>query len=443
MSAATRITAEQAPEHIDREELKFQAKKVSVHDQVVDELELSLLAHIDPEVMSERVHAVAKDIVKERKKELKEIDTERLLSELDSEIFGFGPLDKLIDDPKVDDILVNNPYEVFVEIEGRVIPSNLIFADEDHLLRIIQRIAGRVGRRVDEVSPMVDARLPDGSRVNAVVRPLTLDGPVVSIRKFGTDPYTVDNLMSFGSITQGMVDFLEAAISSRISFLIAGGTGSGKTTLLNALTRFIPKEERLITIEDSAELILQAKHVIRMETRPPNTEDRGAVTQRDLVRNSLRMRPDRIIVGEVRGAEALDMLQAMNTGHEGSLTTIHANDTRDALARLEMMVAMTGFELPIPVVRQYVAAGIKLIVHLSRLKGGIRRVMRVSEIVEANDGQYNVKDIFGFHQTGIDDDGVAEGHFYGTGYVPACLDRMKADGAKIDESIFVEGPIRE
>jgi pilus assembly protein CpaF len=341
-----------------------------------------------------------------------------------------------MDDTAVSDILVNNAHEVHIERNGRLELTDVIFADDQHLLRIIQRLTARVGRRVDEVTPMVDARLADGSRVNAVVPPLALDGPKLSIRRFGARPLQIDDLIQNGSLSNEMVDFLAAAIEARISFLISGGAGSGKTTLLNALSEYIPDDERIITIEDSAELKLLNQHVARLETRPANTEGSGAITQRDLVRNALRMRPDRILIGEVRGAEALDMLQAMNTGHEGSLTTIHANDTRDALARLEVMVTMSGFGLPVTVVRQYIATGIRLIVQLARLKGGIRRVIRVSEIVKVEDDSYKVEDIYGFEQTGIDADGVAKGSFYVTGYRPSCLRRFRAAGIDVPDSLF-------
>jgi pilus assembly protein CpaF len=312
----------------------------------------------------------------------------------------------------------------------------VMFADERHVMRIIQRVVSRVGRRIDEVSPTVDARLPDGSRVNAIIPPLALDGPKLSIRRFGTRPLGANDLLKLGSARPEMMEFLAAAVQSRISFLISGGTGSGKTTMLGAMSAFIADDERLITIEDSAELQLRHRHVVRLETRDENVEGTGEVTQRELVRNSLRMRPDRIIVGEVRGPEALDMLQAMNTGHEGSLTTIHANDTRDAISRLEMMVAMAGLELPIPVVRQYIAAGIQLVVHLNRLKGGVRRITKISEIAGVKDGNYVMNDVFGFRQLGVDDNKVAYGEFYATGYVPKCVEHMRAAGEEISDELF-------
>ncbi|GAB4135836.1 MAG: CpaF family protein [Planctomycetaceae bacterium] len=423
---------------VDPGELRFQQLKVSIHEELVDSLELSLLSQANRDTMLDRVQVVAREICEERGSEMEGVDVDRMLRELEHEVFGIGPIEPLMHDESISDILVNNAHEVFIERHGRIEETEIIFADDAHLMRIIQRIASRIGRRIDEVSPMVDARLPDGSRVNATVSPISLDGPTLSIRRFGADPLTVDDLVKFGSLLPEMVDFLAAATASRVSFLISGGTGSGKTTLLNAMTRFIPKNERIVTIEDSAELLLQHRHVIRLETRPPNTEGTGEITQRALVKNSLRMRPDRILVGEVRGPEALDMLQAMNTGHEGSLTTIHANDTRDALSRLEMMVAMTGYDLPVPVVRQYISEGITLVVHLARLTGGMRRAIRISEIAGIEDGVYQMEDIFGFRQTGVDDEGNALGEFYATGYVPKCLDILKASGHELSESMFQE-----
>lgn len=418
-------------------ELHFQKQKVLIHQELVDSLDLSMLAQISEKELSVEVRAVAIEICDEHVSVLEGLDRERLLDELLSEVFGLGPLDHLMADPTISDILVNHAYEIHIERNGQLQESDVIFADNQHLMRIIQRIVSRVGRRIDEVNPMVDARLPDGSRINAIIPPLALNGPSLSIRRFGTVPLQIDDLIEKKSVTPDIVDFLAAVVDSRISMLISGGTGSGKTTMLNALSNFIPREERLITIEDSAELILQHKHVVRLETKIDNTEGVGEISQRQLVKNSLRMRPDRIIVGEVRGAEALDMLQAMNTGHEGSLTTIHANDTRDALARLEMMVSMSGFELPLPVIRQYIANGIGIILHVARLKGGQRCISKVSEIVSLNNqGEYKVEDIFGFEQTGVDDQGNAQGKFYATGYRPACLKRMEASGIKLTDNIF-------
>ncbi|MEQ8789784.1 MAG: CpaF family protein [Pirellulaceae bacterium] len=422
----------------DSSELKFQQLKCEIHEELVESLDLSLLGDVQRGSIEPEVRALAEQICRVRAAALSADVRQRMLDELMHEVFGMGPLELLMQDDEVADILVNNAHEVYVERRGRLQLTNVLFADDQHVMRVIQRIVARIGRRIDEVTPMVDARLPDGSRLNAIVPPLAINGPTMSIRRFGARPLEVDDLLDNGSLLPPMVQFLAAAVESRLSFLISGGTGAGKTTLLNALSAFIPDDERLVTIEDSAELQLQHGHVIALETRISNTEGAGEVTQRDLVRNSLRMRPDRILCGEVRGGEALDMLQAMNTGHEGSLTTIHANDTRDALARLEMMVAMTGFELPVPVVRQYIAAGIKLVIHVSRLKGGVRRVTRISEIVGGVGGEYQIEDIFGFKQTGVDENGAAVGRFYATGYRPECLERMKSCGANLPEHLFEE-----
>jgi pilus assembly protein CpaF len=417
-------------------ELDFQKLKTSVHEELVESLDLTVVGEIDDEQMRQEVREISEEICQSRRLSLEDAQRQRLLDEIEDEVFGLGPIEPLMHDHTISDILVNGADEVYVERHGRLEETGIIFADDDHVLRIVQRVVARVSRRIDEVSPMVDARLADGSRINAVVPPVSLDGPKLSIRRFGAERLTIEDLIANESLTDEMARFLEAAAASRVSYLISGGTGAGKTTLLNALTAAIPEDERIVTIEDSAELALMHRHVVRMETRPPNTEGVGEISQRELVKNSLRMRPDRILVGEVRGSEALDMLQAMNTGHEGSLTTIHANDTRDALARLEMMVAMTGFELPVNVVRQYIAAGIKMVVHLSRLKGGVRKVMRISEIVDVADGQYKLEEVFGFRQEGLDSDRTATGHFYATGYQPQCLERFDDFGVELDNAMF-------
>jgi pilus assembly protein CpaF len=431
-------TQQSLPEHVDVLEHQFQQLKTDIHQRLVETLDLSEITDADRDRLWKQVRGLAEEACRHRTKLLGQLDRERLLDELMAEMFGLGPLERLMHDPTVTDILVNDPFTVYVERYGRMELTNIVFADTAHLLRIIQRIVARLGRRIDEVSPMVDARLPDGSRVNAVIPPLALDGPSLSIRRFGARPLQIADLLSNGSMLPQASQFLLAAIESRVGCLVSGGTGAGKTTLLNSLSAAIPADERIVTIEDSAELILQHKHRVRLETRPANTEGAGELTQRELVRNSLRMRPDRIIVGEVRGPEVWDMLQAMNTGHEGSLTTIHANSARDALARLEMMVAMTGFDLPVPVVRQYIASGIKLVVHVGRLKGGLRRVMQVCEIAGIENDSYQLEEIFGFEQLGVDADGVAEGAFYATGYRPVCLGRMKAAGIHLPEELFQE-----
>lgn len=407
-----------------------------LHALLVHSLEWRAIEDLHAEQLSAELRPHATALCKRRFPGLSGAEQNLTISEVVAEIAGLGPLEPLMRDPAISDILVNHAREVYVERHGVLQRTDIEFADERHLLRIIQRVASRVGRRVDETSPMVDARLPDGSRVHAVVPPLALRGPTLSIRRFGATPLKIEDLVHNGSLLPPMVNFLAAAIEARISFLISGGTGSGKTTLLNALSAFIPTSERLVTIEDAAELQLKHAHVVALETRQASAEGVGAVTVRDLVRNSLRMRPDRILVGEVRGIEAMDMLQAMNSGHEGSLTTIHANDVADALSRLEIMLGMTGYNFSVPVMRQYVAAGIKLVVQLSRLKGGVRRVVRVSEITGLEQGEYRLEEIFGFQQTGVDKKGVARGEFYATGYVPRCLQRIQAAGIEFDEQDF-------
>ncbi len=435
-SHTMRLTSVERAADVNPAELEFQQLKVRIHEQLVDALDLSMLAHVSKDQLAKEVRTLAQELLAEEVPRYDPVLRERMLEEVYHEVFGLGPLEALMNDDAISDVLVNHPHEIYVERHGRLEQADVMFADEQHLMRIIQRIVSRVGRRIDEVSPMADARLPDGSRINAVIPPLALNGPTLSIRRFGRRPLQVEDLIEAGSIPRDIVEFLAASIDARVSFLISGGTGAGKTTLLNALAKFIPHDERLITIEDSAELQLQHRHVVRMETRPPNNEGVGEITPRALVRNSLRMRPDRIIIGEVRGGEALDMLQAMNTGHEGSLTTIHANDTRDSLSRLELMVAMSGFDLPIAVVRQYIVSGMALVVHLARLKGGVRRVMQVSEIVGVRDSGFHLEDIFGFEQTGVDEMGMAQGEFFFTGYRPTCLGRLRASGIRLPDELF-------
>jgi pilus assembly protein CpaF len=414
--------------------LHLQKLKAEIHRQLVEGLDLSKLNRIRPERLRREVREMAIRLTSNSAEMLNEIERERLVDEIMHEAFGLGPLEGPMNDPTVSDILVNGPREVYLERDGRLTQSELVFADDAHLMQVIQRIAARIGRRVDEMSPMVDARLPDGSRVNAIIPPLSLTGPVLSIRRFGVR-LTADDLLANGTMPREMLQMLAAAVESRISILISGGTGTGKTTLLNTLSAFIPHDERLVSIEDTAELKLQQPHVVKLETRPPNLEGLGEVKQRDLVRNALRMRPDRIIVGECRGPEALDMLQAMSTGHEGSLTTVHANDTRDALSRLEMMVMMTGFELPIQVIRQYIAASIAMVVQIGRLRGGRRRITRVTEIVELRRRSYVLRDLYGYRQLGIRD-GHTVGEFYSTGYEPTFLGRLKSSGLELPASLF-------
>jgi len=415
---------------------EFQKLKTQIHRELLDAMDLSRIANLNDEQLRVHLRRLADTLLRTRSDSVSTGDFDRLLNELIAESFGLGPLEPYMNDPDVSDILVNGPHEVYVERLGRLQETNTVFADQDHLLQIIGRIVARVGRRIDEHSPMVDARLHDGSRVNAVVAPLALSGPVLSIRRFGRIPLQVQDLMRHASISREMLKLVEAAVEGRMNIMISGGAGAGKTTLLNVLSRYIPSGERIVTIEDSAELQLQRRHVVRMETRPANSEGLGAVTQRDLVRNSLRMRPDRIVLGEVRGGEALDMLQAMNTGHEGSLTTIHANDSIDALSRLEVMVSMAGYDLPVAVIRRYIGQAITLVIHLARLKGGVRKVMRVSEICGVENGEYVENELFGFQQTGMDVNGMASGHFYATGNQPRFIHRLQEVGIDLPTELF-------
>jgi pilus assembly protein CpaF len=414
-------------------ELDFQRLKVAIHELLVESLNLSVVDIANEQDFAGELRVLAQELCELKGANLPDDKRARLLPELMDEVFGLGPLERLASDPEVTDILVNSPFEVHIERHGQLELTDVIFADDDHILRTVQRIAAKVGRRIDETSPMVDARLADGSRINAVVPPLAIDGPVLSIRRFSAEPLRLDAMIENGSLSSDMADFLIGAVDAGMSFLISGGTGAGKTTLLNALSEFIGDGERVVTIEDSAELQLQNRHVVRLETRANNTEGVGSVDQRQLVRNALRMRPDRILVGEVRGAEALDMLQAMNSGHEGSLSTIHANDTREALARLEMMAAMAGFNLPVAVVRQYIAAGIRLIIHVARLKSGKRKVVRISEIAGVENGDFVVEDVFRFERAEV---GASAGVFSSTGYLPRCRTRMKASGVNVSDWWF-------
>ncbi len=428
---------------VDPHETNFQKLKTRIHREILDSLDLSRIGRLDEGRLRTHIRNLTESALRARSEKLSGADEDRLVDELMAESFGLGPLEPYMQDPDVTDILVNGPHEVYVERFGRLQETNTVFADDEHLMQIIHRVVGRIGRRIDELSPMVDARLPDGSRVNAIIPPLALGGPVLSIRRFGHKPLEVEDLLRLGSICPEMVALFAAAIEGRMNILISGGTGAGKTTLLNCISKYIPNHERLVTIEDSAELILQRNHVVKLETRPANSEGLGAVTQRDLVRNSLRMRPDRILLGEVRGPEALDMLQAMNTGHEGSLSTIHANDTQDALSRLEVMVSMAGFELPASVVRRYIASAVTLLVHVSRLKGGVRRVTRVTEVAGLENGEYRLRDIFGFRQTGTDEEGLARGAFFATGERPVFMNRLDEVGISLPADLFEKRSLKQ
>ncbi len=410
--------------------------KVRIHQQLVDRLDVKNLKALPSETVREEVRTLIRTLCQSEKSLISSTDQERLMDEVMDETFGLGPLESLLKDPTITDILVNRFDRIYIERRGRLEPAETRFRDNAHLRQIIDRIVANVGRRVDEISPMVDARLPDGSRVNAIIPPLSLDGPAMSIRRFGAKPLQLEDLLRHGALPPAVMEFLAAAVQARCNILISGGTGSGKTTLLNCLSRYIPADERVITIEDAAELLLQQPHVVRLETRPPNIEGRGEITQRDLVKNSLRMRPDRIVIGEVRGGEALDMLQAMNTGHEGSMTTVHANSTRDALGRLEVMIAMAGYDIPIRALRQQIASAIQLIVQVHRLAGGRRKVVKVSEITGMEGELVQMHDLFNYEQSGVDAHGHAVGQFVATGIRPRCTQRIEARGLKLSAELF-------
>ena len=368
-------------------------------------------------------------------------DRRALLNEIASDVLGYGPIDPLLNDPDVTEVMANGPYDIYYEKRGKIVLSDVKFVDEVHLRRIIDKIVGQIGRRVDEATPMVDARLPDGSRVNAVIHPLAIGGPFLTIRKFAVDPYQEADLINFGTITQRVADFARACVRGRLNVLISGGTGSGKTTTLNVMSSYIPGDERIVTVEDAAELQLHQEHVLTLESRPANIEGKGAVQIRDLVRNTLRMRPDRIVVGEVRGAEALDMLQAMNTGHDGSLTTVHSNGPRDTLSRIETMVLMAGFDLPVRAIREQIAAAVDLIIHVSRLKDGTRRVTHVTE-VEGMEGEIiTLQDIFLFDfGMGVDEDGVFKGRLKATGIRPTFSQDLENQGIRLPADLFDPEP---
>ncbi len=410
--------------------------KAQLHQQLVASMDVSVLGSISREELREEVRRMAEELCQRSSNLLNRAERERLATEVLDETFGLGPLEPLMADPTISDILINGHDIVYVERNGRLERADVAFTDARHLLHIIQRIVGQVGRRVDETSPMVDGRLPDGSRINAIIPPLALDGALVSIRRFGVRPLLANDLVQKGAMTEEMAAFLSACVRARLNLLISGGTGSGKTTLLNALSAFIPSDERVITIEDAAELRLQQPHVGRLETRPTNVEGTGEVTTRDLVRNALRMRPDRIVIGECRGPEALDMLQAMNTGHEGSLTTIHSNDTRDALGRLEMMVGMAGFDVPMWVIRKQIASAIHVIVQATRLSGGARKVVKISEVTGMDGDNLAMHDLFAYKQTGVDEERRAQGYFHTTGIRPHYLDRLAASGVELPMQMF-------
>jgi pilus assembly protein CpaF len=416
--------------------LNLESYKAEVHRTLISKLDLEKLSRVNSGQARQAVLGIVKEIMAEQRVPLSYEEQEKIQADLLDEVFGLGPLEPLLRDPKISDILVNDKDHVFIEKGGLLQRASISFRDDRHLMQIIDRIVSRVGRRVDESSPMVDARLPDGSRVNAVIPPLALDGPSMSIRRFGTGPLAANQLVKLNSISAEMMEVLSAAVKARISIVISGGTGSGKTTLLNIMSQYIPNNERLVTIEDAAELRLAQENIVRLETRPPNIEGQGAIRQRQLLINSLRMRPDRIIMGEIRGEEAFDMLQAMNTGHEGSMTTIHANTPRDAIARLESMVAMGNMNLPEKSVRQQIAAAITIVVQANRMSDGSRKVTSVSEITGMEENVISMQEIFSFEKKGIGPDGKVIGIFKPSRIRPRFLERLRVAGIILPPSIF-------
>jgi pilus assembly protein CpaF len=448
ISPTPTISIEKGPENpfasLMKQRLEVQRWQQDAVEQIRQSLQEKLMQEIerDPSLLQERerltelleeafdAEVANRNIVLSRSERL------QLQASLINEILGYGPLQPLLDDPEVTEIMVNGPYQVYVERHGKIEMTSVRFRDERHLMRIIEKILLPLGKRIDERVPMVDARLPDGSRVNVVIPPISLNGPCVTIRKFSRDPFTMSDLISFGTLTPEAAQFLQAAVQAKLNILITGGTASGKTTLLNVLSAFIPNDERIITIEDTAELQLRQDHVVRLEARPPNIEGVGEVTIRDLVRNALRMRPDRIIVGECRGSEALDMLQAMNTGHEGSMTTIHANNPREALSRLETMVLMAGMDLPVRAIREQIAGAIDLIVHMARLRDGSRKVMQISEITGMEGDVVTMQDLFVFEHEGFDEMGRIRGRLRPTGLRPKCYERILERGIRLPVTIF-------
>jgi pilus assembly protein CpaF len=421
-----------------KQENAFNELKGKIHLKLINLLDLSRLTEASESALQEDLQRGIEMILAEEKIPLPTPEKERLCREIRHELMGYGPLEPLLVDASVNDILVNTYNRVFVERRGKLQPSAIRFTDNAHLLKIIEKIASGVGRRIDESCPMVDARLPDGSRVNAIIPPLALDGPALSIRKFSRDPIRMEDLINFGSITADMSEVLRGMVKARLNILISGGTGTGKTTFLNVLSSCIPNDERIITIEDSAELQLQQDHVVRLETRPPNLEGQGEVTQRDLVRNALRMRPDRIILGEVRSGEAMDMLQAMNTGHDGSLATIHANSPRDALTRLETMVSMAGLNILDRAIRHQIASAINVVIQLARLSDGSRKMMNLFEIIGMEGDMITMQEIFAFEMMGLTEDKKVKGRFLATGIRPKFMKRLESMGLKLPSSLFQE-----
>ncbi len=420
----------------DREDGAYSDLKVRIHRQLIERIDLSKLDSLPPDLVQQQIGRILEDLLAGEETPLSRRERDQIVLDVQHETFGLGPIEPLMRDPAISDILVNGAHEVYVERRGRLERTDVMFRNDAHLLQTIERIVSQVGRRVDESAPMVDARLPDGSRVNAIIPPLAIDGPVLSIRRFAVEPLRMADLLDFGTLTPALAEILTASVRARLNILISGGTGSGKTTLLNVISDAISNSERIVTIEDSAELQLQQDHVVRLETRPPNIEGEGAIAQRDLVRNALRMRPDRIIVGEVRGPEVLDMLQAMNTGHDGSLCTVHANSTRDALSRLETMILMSGIALPVRAMREYISSALDMMIHLARLSDGSRKIVRVTEIAGMEESVVSTQDIFVFEQEGIDNDGRVIGFHRATGVRPRFSERLVRAGIHLGREVF-------
>ena len=424
------------PAAIVAENRSYQELKSRIHQKLLDRVDLAVMESLSPDRLQEELKVLVERLLSEETLAINEVERKSLVRDIQHEVLGLGPIEPLLADPTISDILVNTNRQVYVERAGKLELTDVRFENDAHLMKIIDKIVSGIGRRVDESSPMVDARLPDGSRVNAIIPPLAIDGPILSIRRFAVTPLTMDDIIGGKSLTPEMAEIIGGLVKAKVNLLISGGTGTGKTTLLNILSGFIPHSERIITIEDAAELQLQQPHVVRLETRPPNIEGKGEVAQRALVKNSLRMRPDRIILGEVRGAEALDMLQAMNTGHEGSMTTVHANTPRDALTRLENMVGMAGLNLPPKAMRQQISSAITAVVHVSRLTDGKRKVTSIQEITGMEGDIVTMQEIFIFEQTGVAPDGTVTGNFRATGVRPKFIDRLRTRGVKISEDLF-------
>ena len=416
--------------------LRLDDIKTRIHQEILSLMDWQRMESMAPERLRSELRQLTEELISTQKLALNETERRVIIQAIQDEMLGLGPIEPLLSDPTVSDILVNGPFQVYAERRGKIVHTDVQFDSEAHLLRVIDRIVSRIGRRVDEMSPMVDARLPDGSRVNAVIAPLAMDGALLSIRRFAVVPFTVQDLIRMGALTAGMAELINGLVRARLNVLVSGGTGSGKTTLLNVMSASIPVDERIITIEDAAELQLQQPHVVRLETRPPNIEGKGEISQRDLLRNSLRMRPDRIIMGEVRGAEVLDMLQAMNTGHDGSMTTIHANSPRDALTRLEHMLGMAGLKAESRALRQQIGAALSVVIQVSRLSDGQRKITSLQEITGIEGDVISMQEIFRFEQTGLNPDGRVQGQFVATGIRPKFVQRLNTRGIALSDTLF-------